>query len=157
MSLEDYQEKRNFVKTSEPKGNVGNEDKKEDKKEEKQSSIFVIQEHHSSHLHWDLRLEIDGVLKSWAVPKMPPTVKGERRLAIHVEDHPIDYASFEGTIPVGNYGAGTVSIWDNGLFLLKEMSENKLIFELNGKKMIGGYVLIKTPNMGKNSWLFFKR
>lgn len=154
MSLESYNEKRDFNISSEPKGNVRNVDKKE---EGKQSSIFVIQEHHASHLHWDLRLEMNGVLKSWAVPKMPPTIKGERRLAIQVEDHPIDYASFEGTIPVGTYGAGIVSIWDNGSFLLKEISENKLSFELNGKKMIGGYVLIKTPNMGKNSWLFFKR
>lgn len=149
MSLEEYQKKRDFEKSSEPKGN--------ENKDDKQGNMFVIQEHHSSHLHWDLRLEIDGVLKSWAVPKEPPIDKGTKRLAIQVEDHPVEYGSFEGVIPKGEYGAGTVSIWDKGIFVLGERSENKLTFELKGKKMTGGYVLIKTPRMGEKSWLFFKR
>lgn len=146
MSLEEYQEKRDFVKSPEPKGSV----------KEKQGDMFVIQEHNASHLHWDLRLEIGGTLKSWAVPKEPPTEKGLKRLAIQVEDHPIEYASFEGIIPEGNYGAGTVAIYDKGEFVLEERSDNKLIFELKGRRMVGKYTLIKVPNMGKNSWLFFK-
>ena len=147
MSLEEYQKKRDFQISPEPKGNV----------EDNNGSMFVIQEHHASHLHWDLRLEIDGVLKSWAVPKEPPTDKGVRRLAIQVEDHPVGYASFEGTIPEGMYGAGTVSIWDKGEFFLEERNDNKLTFELKGKKMNGKFALIKMPKMGKNSWLFFGR
>lgn len=146
MSLEEYNEKRNFEKSPEPKGEIEN----------KQGSIFVIQEHHSSHLHWDLRLEIGGTLKSWAVPKEPPIEKGLKRLAIQVEDHPIEYGNFEGTIPEGNYGAGTVAIWDRGEFILKEISERKLTVEFKGKKIHGRYALIKVPNMGKNSWLFFR-
>jgi DNA ligase D-like protein (predicted 3'-phosphoesterase) len=148
MTLEEYQQKRNFSISSEPKGDIGNE----------RGSIFVIQEHHASHLHWDLRLEIGGVLKSWAVPKDPIDVNyGTKRLAIQVEDHPIEYASFEGTIPEGTYGAGAVNIWDSGEFILDEETDNKLIFELKGKKMVGKYILIKTPNMGKNSWLLLKK
>lgn len=146
MSLEDYQKKRYFETTPEPKGNVENE----------QGNIFVIHEHNASHLHWDLRLEIGGTLKSWAVPKEPPAEKGLKRLAIQVEDHPIEYANFEGTIPEGNYGAGTVVIWDNGTFVLEERNDNKLVFELEGKKINGRYALIRVPKMGKNSWLFFK-
>lgn len=147
MPLEEYKEKRNFEKTPEPKGSIEN----------KQGNMFVIHEHHASHLHWDLRLEIGGTLKSWAVPKIPPTEKGLKRLAIQVEDHPIEYASFEGTIPEGNYGAGTVAIWDKGEFVLEEMSEHKLTIELKGKKLGGVYTLIHVPNLGKNSWLFFKK
>jgi DNA ligase D-like protein (predicted 3'-phosphoesterase) len=146
MSLEEYDKKRDFDRSPEPKGSV----------ESRQGNIFVIQEHDASHLHWDLRLEIGGTLKSWAVPKTPPTERGLKRLAIQVEDHPIEYASFEGTIPDGNYGAGTVAIWDKGEFFLEEMSENKLSIVLKGKKMNGKYALIKVPNMGKNSWLFFR-
>jgi DNA ligase D-like protein (predicted 3'-phosphoesterase) len=146
MSLDEYKEKRDFRLTPEPKGSVENWE----------GNIFVIQEHDASHLHWDLRLEIGGTLKSWAVPKEPPTEKGLKRLAIQVEDHPIEYANFEGVIPEGNYGAGTVAIWDKGTFILKERNDNKLTIEFKGKKMIGGYALIKAPNMGKNSWLFFK-
>lgn len=146
MPLEEYQKKRDFEISPEPKGSVEN----------KQGNMFVIHEHHARNLHWDLRLEIGGTLKSWAVPKMPPTEKGLKRLAIQVEDHPIEYASFEGTIPEGNYGAGTVAIWDKGEFILEEMNDNKLTIELKGKKMNGRYALIKAPNMGKNSWLFFR-
>ena len=147
MSLDEYKEKRDFDITPEPKGNIENEE----------GNIFVIQEHDASHLHWDLRLEIGGTLKSWAVPKEPPTEKGLKRLAIQVEDHPIEYANFEGVIPEGNYGAGTVAIWDKGTFLLKERNDNKLTIEFKGNKLSGVYTLIHVPNLGKNSWLFFKK
>lgn len=115
---------------------------------------FVIHEHHASHLHWDLRLELDGVLKSWAVPKEPPAEAGIKRLALQVEDHPLSYAGFEGIIPEGSYGAGVVKIWDSGSFSLLERDAKKLVFDLNGKKLHGAYCLISTG--GKN-WLFFKK
>jgi bifunctional non-homologous end joining protein LigD len=146
MSLEEYQKKRDFDISTEPKGNV----------DAGKGNIFVIQEHNASHLHWDLRLELDGTLKSWAVPKEPPTVKGLKRLAIQVEDHPIEYANFEGVIQEGNYGAGTVVIWDKGTFILEERNDDKLVFELKGRHINGRYALVKVPKMGKNSWLFFK-
>ena len=120
--------------------------------------IFVIHEHDSTNLHWDLRLEIGGVLKSWAVPKQPPRTNGIKRLAIQVEDHLRSYANFQGTIPEGNYGAGTVKIWDRGKFHLIEKKSDKIEFELTGTKLKGKYVLIKT-NYGANPkviWLFFK-
>ncbi|MDP2672397.1 MAG: DNA polymerase ligase N-terminal domain-containing protein [Nanoarchaeota archaeon] len=119
---------------------------------------FVIHKHHASHLHWDLRLEMGGVLKSWAVPKEPSAKKGIKRLAIQVEDHDLSYADFEGEIPEGNYGAGKVEIWDAGTYELIEKDSKKIIFDLNGKKLKGKYVLVKT-NFGKQkekSWLFFK-
>lgn len=147
--LEKYQEKRYFTISPEPKG--GNGERKN------VGSIFVIQEHNASHLHWDLRLEMNGVLKSWALPKEPPQVEGIKRLAIQVEDHPIDYASFEGMIPEGNYGAGTVKLWDKGEFKLEDQDENRMVFELKGQKMKGKFVLVKTKYKGQNSWLFFKR
>jgi DNA ligase D-like protein (predicted 3'-phosphoesterase) len=151
MPLTLYQQKRNFKKTSEPKPII----KKSSSKNKK--LIYTIHEHHASHLHWDLRLEINGVLKSWAIPKSPPTEKNIKRLAIQVEDHPISYANFEGTIPEGNYGAGKVIIWDKGTYELKEKSNNKIEIILNGKKLKGNYVLIKTDyTKNKNSWLFFK-
>ena len=120
--------------------------------------IFVIHKHFASHLHWDLRLEMNGVLKSWAVPKEPPAKKGIKRLAIQVEDHSLNYADFEGKIPEGNYGAGKVEIWDNGTYELISKDEKKIEFDLHGKKLKGKYVLVKT-NFGKQkgkSWLFFK-
>ena len=150
MSLEEYQKKRNFEESPEPKGDVGIGTKK--------NSIFVIQEHHATHLHWDLRLEIGGVLRSWAIPKNPVDVNyGTKRLAIHVEDHPIEYADFEGEIPAGMYGAGTVKIYDSGEFILEDERDNKLSFELKGKKLNGVFNLVYVPNMGKNSWLFIKK
>ena len=120
--------------------------------------IFVIQEHHASHLHWDFRLEIGGVLKSWAIPKQPPRTKGIKRLAIAVEDHLKSYANFEGEIPEGEYGAGKVKIWDKGTYKLIEKDKKKIEFELNGKKLSGKYVLVKTDYGSKpeKSWLFFK-
>lgn len=120
-------------------------------------SIFVIHEHHARHLHWDLRLEINGVLKSWALPKAPPKAKGTKRLAIQVEDHSINYASFEGKIPEGQYGAGKVKIWDKGGYKLLEKDSKKIVFELNGKKLKGKFCLIKTAyGNKKRGWLFFK-
>lgn len=117
--------------------------------------IYVIQKHDATHLHYDLRLEIDDVLKSWAVPKTPPTESGLKRLAVQVEDHPIEYATFEGTIPEGQYGAGTVEIWDKGEYIMKEKSEDKLIFEIRGNKLKGLYCLVRFK--GKENWLFFKK
>jgi DNA ligase D-like protein (predicted 3'-phosphoesterase) len=117
--------------------------------------IYLIHEHHASHLHWDLRLESDGVLKSWALPKLPPEKENVKRLAIQVEDHPLSYAKFKGIIPEGNYGAGKVEIWDSGTYKLIESTDKKLIIDVKGKKLKGKYCLLKT-NYGKNQWLFFK-
>ena len=123
--------------------------------------IFVIHKHYASHLHWDLRLEMNGVLKSWAVPKEPPKIKDIKRLAIQVEDHSLEYASFEGTITEGNYGAGKVEIWDSGNYELKSRDSKKIEFALKGKKLKGNFVLIKT-SYGKTeeqknkNWLWFK-
>jgi bifunctional non-homologous end joining protein LigD len=114
----------------------------------------VVQEHHASHLHWDFRLEMEGVLKSWAVPKGVPTEPKVRRLAVQTEDHPVDYIDFEGEIPEGEYGGGTVQIWDRGQYELLEQDEKKLHFRLMGEKADGEYMLIHTN--GKN-WLLFQR
>ena len=116
---------------------------------------FVVQEHDASHLHWDFRLELDKVLKSWAVPKIPPVKPGIRRLAVLVEDHPLDYISFEGTNPEGEYGAGTVKIWDSGIFIMESRKSEKLVFELNGDKMKGRYTLVQFSKKIEN-WLLFK-
>jgi bifunctional non-homologous end joining protein LigD len=118
---------------------------------------FVIQEHKATHLHWDFRLELDKVLKSWAVPKEPPKEEGIKRLAVQVEDHDLNYISFQGTIPKGMYGAGTVKIWDKGTFKLIERTDNKLEFELKGKKLKGRYELVRFDKAGPKAWLFFKK
>ena len=117
--------------------------KKRKVKKSGKKKIFVVQKHHASHLHWDFRLEMNGVLKSWAVPKEPPKVKGVKRLAIHVEDHPLGYAKFEGEIKEG-YGKGKVEIWDKGTYELIEKDSKKIEVELHGKKLKGKYVLVKT-------------
>ena len=119
--------------------------------------IFVIQFHQAKKDHWDLRLEIGGMLKSWALPKQPPRTKGMKRLAIQVEDHLRSYANFQGEIKEG-YGKGTVVIWDQGKFHLIEQTPKKLEFELQGTKLRGRYVLIKTDytEHPEKSWLFFK-
>ncbi len=148
MSLDKYQNKRNFSISPEPKGNI--------LEDIKRNRIFVIQEHHATHLHYDLRLEIEGVLRSWAVPKGVPEEFGVRRLAIQTEDHPIEYANFEGSIPEGMYGAGKVIIWDHGTFILEEETDSKLVFQLKGKRLTGKYALIKIMLRGKESWLLFK-
>ncbi len=145
MSLKEYRRKRDFQKTIEPTGEVSVSKRR----------IYVIQRHAASHLHFDLRLEMDGVLKSWAIPKEPSTSVGVKRLAVHVEDHPIEYASFEGIIPEGEYGAGTVEIWDKGTYNLIDRKEDKLIVEINGAKLSGTYVMIRLKD--KKNWLFFKK
>lgn len=116
-------------------------------------AIFVIHEHHAKRLHWDLRLEKDGVLKSWAVPKEPAT-DGTKRLAVAVDDHQLEYASFEGKIPEGQYGAGLVKIWDSGEYKEIEWEQKKIVVELEGKKLKGVYCLVKFKD---NNWLFFKK
>ncbi|VVB74462.1 DNA polymerase Ligase (LigD) [Candidatus Tiddalikarchaeum anstoanum] len=125
--------------------------------------IFVVQEHNASHLHYDLRLEVNGVLKSWAVPKEPPMEFGVRRLAIMVEDHNINYAGFEGVIPEGEYGAGSVKIWDKGTYapfnkeedVSDSLKNGSVKIVLDGKKLKGKYNLVRI-NKEKNDWLFFK-
>jgi DNA ligase D-like protein (predicted 3'-phosphoesterase) len=116
---------------------------------------FVVHEHHATHLHWDFRLELDGVLKSWAVPKEPSTEHGIKRLAIQVEDHPLDYIDFEGIIEEG-YGKGEVKVWDEGEFEIESRKKNKLVFSLHGKKLKGKFTLLKFEKAGEKQWLFFK-
>jgi len=143
LSLGLYKKKRDFKITPEPQGEL-----KQDR-----GARFVVQKHKATHLHYDFRLELDGVLKSWAVPKGPPTEPNIRRLAVAVEDHPVDYISFEGTIPEGEYGAGTVEIWDKGTFELKERTDKTISMILQGKKLQGDYRLV---NFKENNWLIFK-
>ncbi len=119
----------------------------------KQSLRFVVQEHHARRLHWDFRLELDGVLKSWAVPKGPPTEPGVKRLAVQVEDHPLDYYDFEGTIPEGSYGAGQVKVWDKGRYVLEIRESRKYHVLLKGRKLKGDYRLI---NFKDKNWLIYK-
>ena len=114
---------------------------------------FVVHEHWASHHHFDLRLEMDGVLKSWAVPKEVPAEPGMKRLAVQVEDHPLSYASFTGTIPEGMYGAGKVEIWDSGHYSLVERGPKKIVVDFKGKKLKGHYALV---NFKDKNWLFFK-
>ena len=118
--------------------------------------IFVIHEHRARNLHWDFRLEVDKVLKSWALPKIPPRIKKIKRLAVAVEDHPLEYAEFQGIIKEG-YGKGNVKIWDKGKYDLLYRGKDKIEFELFGKKLKGKYVLINAKMGGdKNNWLFFR-
>lgn len=157
MSLRTYQKKRDFKVTAEPSGKRG-------KKPSKSGLIFVVQKHAASHLHYDFRLELDGVLLSWAVPKGPSMDPRDKRLAVHVEDHPLDYASFEGTIPKGQYGGGTVMVWDIGTWEplgdpRADMRQGKLKFRLDGKRLVGNWALVQMKNSkegdGKN-WLLMK-
>lgn len=145
--LREYLVKRDFLATPEPAGGV---------KEAGTSAIFVVQEHHARRLHHDLRLEKDGVLKSWAVPKGIPETAGDKRLAVQTEDHPLDYAGFEGTIPRGQYGAGTVGIWDRGQYELKTWEEDKIEFTLKGEKLHGPYVLVRFEKAGQKQWILLK-
>jgi DNA ligase D-like protein (predicted 3'-phosphoesterase) len=117
------------------------------------SPRFVVHRHDASRLHWDLRLEREGVLKSWAVPKEPPVDPGVKRLAVEVEDHELDHIDFEGEIPEGEYGAGTVSIWDGGTYELLSEHDRRLKLALRGRRLRGEYALV--PLEGKN-WLFFR-
>jgi DNA ligase D-like protein (predicted 3'-phosphoesterase) len=143
MSLDRYVKKRRFTRTPEPAPKV----KKTGR------NRFVVQEHHARRLHWDFRLELEGVLKSWAVPKGPPEEPGLRRLAVEVEDHPIDYITFEGTIPKGQYGSGTVKIWDKGSFKLKRRTKDIYEFWLKGKRLYGKYSLVRFK---QRNWLMLK-
>src|SRR5579872_1305076 len=136
MPLEEYKRKRRFSETPEPEGKL----------EKKSTHRFVVQKHDATRLHYDFRLELEGVLKSWAVPKGPSLDPADKRLAMHVEDHPVSYFDFEGTIPEGNYGAGTVMVWDVGTWEplgdAHEMLERgDLKFKLKGKKLCGEFVL----------------
>jgi DNA ligase D-like protein (predicted 3'-phosphoesterase) len=146
MALDEYKSKRDFSKTREPDGSGP--------VESRQLPRFVIQEHDASHLHYDFRLEINGVLKSWAVPKGVPLESGLRRLAVQTEDHPLEYISFEGEIPQGEYGAGTVKIFDTGHFVLHKQDDKKIEFELLGNKYFGNYALIHT---GEKNWLIIRK
>lgn len=145
MSLEEYWAKRNFDVTPEPRGEV----------KEAGGNQFVVQEHHASSLHWDLRLEREGVLKSWAVPKGPPEAKGVRRLAVQTEDHPTEYANFEGIIPEGEYGGGNVSIWDRGEYETEKWIEGEIIVHLRGERLEGRYCMIGLRDQQRN-WLLFR-
>lgn len=120
--------------------------------------IFVIQKHHASRLHYDLRLEKDGVLKSWAIPKQPPEVKGIKRLAIQVEDHALGYEHFQGRITEGMYGSGTVEIWDRGYYVPIKFQTNEIIIGFKGERFKGTYCLIKMKPkiLADKNWLFFK-
>ncbi|HEY2799467.1 MAG TPA: non-homologous end-joining DNA ligase [Chthoniobacterales bacterium] len=158
MGLTEYKRKRNFGVTSEPSGA-----KKPRPKKVAGASRFVIQKHDASRLHYDFRLEMDGVLKSWAVPKGLPWKRGEKHLAVEVEDHPIDYEDFEGVIPQGNYGGGTVMVWDRGNYFvhgekpLEALKEGRLHMVLEGEKAKGDWALIRTRSDGsKNQWLLLK-
>ena len=160
MSLSKYNQKRDFKQTQEPKGKI-----------EKSAAelIFVVQKHAASHLHYDFRLEMKGVLKSWAVPKGPSMNPEDKRLAMMVEDHPYSYKDFEGTIPEGNYGAGNVIVWDNGTYtsdeetenpekkLLDDLKKGRLSFVLKGKKLKGEFSLVKLKGKQENAWLLIKK
>lgn len=122
------------------------------------SPRFVVHEHHASRLHFDFRLEMDEVLRSWAVPKGPSMTPSEKRLAVMVEDHPLEYIDFEGIIPKGQYGAGAVVVWDSGTYELLERKEDKITFVLDGEKLKGGFALTRLKSRGKgNEWLLIKR
>ena len=150
MSLEEYKKKRDFSKTREPSQSK--------KKNESDKLVYVIQRHQASHLHFDLRLEEEGVLKSWAIPKTPPQETGVRRLAVQTEDHPLGYEDFEGVIPEGEYGAGKVETWDRGHYLSLEETPAKKVVEIRGRKLQGRYALIKlkVKDPEDKNWLFFK-
>jgi bifunctional non-homologous end joining protein LigD len=157
MGLTQYKRKRDFAKTAEPKGG------KPLPKQVRGASRFVIQKHDASRLHYDFRLQMDGVLKSWAVPKGLPWKQGEKHLAVEVEDHPIEYENFEGVIPQGNYGGGTVMVWDRGTYYvygeqpLQSLREGKLHLVLDGEKAKGEWALIRIRGgEGKNQWLILK-
>jgi bifunctional non-homologous end joining protein LigD len=162
MGLEKYAEKRNFKKTAEPEAG---------KSKDKDHLIFVVQKHDASRLHYDFRLEMDGVLKSWAVPKGPSMDPKVKHLAMMVEDHPFDYLNFEGIIPKGEYGGGTVIVWDKGTYepieeikgkkaqeryLLKQLATGSVKIKLHGEKLNGEFALVETHGMGENGWLMIK-
>src|SRR5438309_6704024 len=158
MGLTQYARKRNFARTSEPKGG------KPLPKTVRGASRFVTQKHDARRLHYDFRLEMEGVLKSWAVPKGLPWKQGEKHLAVEVEDHPVDYMQFEGVIPEGQYGGGTVMVWDRGKYFiygeqpLKSLRDGKLHLVLQGEKAKGEWTLVRIRGRDgeKNQWLILK-
>ncbi len=157
MSLQEYARKRDFRNTPEPGPG-------KPVRSDKHSGRFFIQRHNATRLHYDFRLEIDGTLKSWAVPKGPSLDPSVKHLAAMVEDHPLDYGDFEGNIPKGNYGAGSVMLWDRGTFELEgdatgleQIARGDLKFTLHGQKLQGSFVLVHMKNRGKgNEWLIIK-
>jgi len=172
-----YNKKRDFKQTAEPEGKV--KEKGSEEQEHKGKLIFVVQKHHASQLHYDFRIEVDGVLKSWAVPKGPPYESKTRHLAMMVEDHPYDYRNFEGTIPEGNYGAGTVMVWDYGTYYIPEIEKDDIHEEkdpekisktikswikdgksiklyLEGKKLHRKFAFVKFNRAGEKAWLMIK-
>jgi bifunctional non-homologous end joining protein LigD len=157
MPLEEYAKKRRFENTPEPPPGEG--------KGKRVANYFCVQRHDATRLHYDFRLEVDGVLKSWAVPKGPTLDPGVKHLAAHVEDHPIEYGDFEGTIPSGNYGAGSVMLWDAGTFDLlgdvsadEQLKRGDLKFRLHGEKLHGDFGLVLMKGRGKgNEWLLLKK
>jgi DNA ligase D-like protein (predicted 3'-phosphoesterase) len=153
MGLETYKKKRDFARTPEPVPEPG------PAKRAGGALRYVIQKHAARRLHWDLRLEEGGVLKSWAVPKEPPAETGVKRLAVEVEDHTLAYADFEGVIPEGEYGAGTVEVWDSGTYVPIETTAARRVFEIRGRRLSGSYALIKIKGKkpGEKPWLFFKK
>ena len=153
MGLKLYNKKRHFADTPEPKG-------REHKRSKRR---FVIQEHHATRLHWDFRLEMEGVMKSWAVPKGPSMNPNDKHLAVMVEDHPIEYNEFQGEIPAGNYGAGEVRRWDYGTYepvgstpIEEQLRNGKLTFIMHGKKLNGEFHMIEMHGRGERNWLIFK-
>lgn len=161
-NIEGYRKKRDFGKTTEPSGG-------ESGGMRRKKPIFVVQKHASRALHYDFRLEVEGVLKSWAVPKGPSTDPKDKRLAVPTEDHPLEYAGFEGVIPEGEYGAGTVMVWDTGTYenlraakegdgasMERSISDGKIEVALDGNKLRGGYAFIRTGKGEKARWLLIK-
>ena len=154
MSLQTYARKRDFSRTAEPPAIK--------KRKSRRANRFVVQKHAASRLHYDFRLEVAGTLKSWAVPRGIPIRKGERHLAVQVEDHPIEYADFEGVIPEGEYGGGTVMVWDLGTYDLlgakaeKELASGKLRFVLHGQKLAGEWALVRMHGGEDDQWLLIK-
>ena len=169
MSLKDYSRKRDFARTSEPSPSLSDAKGKGSGRTAPTgvggvASRFVIHRHQARRLHYDLRLEIGGALASWAVPQGPTLDPKIKRLAVHVEDHPIAYGDFEGTIPQGNYGAGTVTIWDRGTFEVlgdvpveKQLERGDFKFQLHGRKLLGNFALVKLKNSKKDEWLLLKK
>lgn len=162
MTLKTYQKKRHFKETPEPKPKI--------KLSSKKMPVFCVQKHAASRLHYDFRLECKGIMLSWAIPKGPSLNPSQKRLAIHVEDHPLDYRHFEGVIPEGNYGAGAVMIWDEGIFAVPDATSKKEIEDyvweglekghielvLMGEKLRGGFVLQRLKKDEDKDWIFFK-
>jgi len=163
MGLKQYKKKRNFSKTSEPEGETPGSfckdiEKKLKGKVPKKGNLYMIHDHHSRNRHFDLRLELEGVLKSWAIPKLiDPKNPYQKKLAVQTEDHPIEYGYWEGKIPEGEYGAGTVKIWDTGTWeMVDYKKDKKIIFSLKGKKLKGTFILVHFRPKEKG-WLFFKK